>query len=143
MKDTLTDNDARESLEKIKQAQRAVTEKAAKEYMVWSWWGLYVLIFYPPFDYFNGNVWGPILLAVWPVGSFLTFRYYRKSTAFPKIMTPKYIYVGFTILIALAIMFAEIMHPYFHFAWTVAGLVVGLSYWTYAAFLWSKNKARV
>ena len=58
MTNAVTDREASQALAQVKGAQSEITKRSAKEYVPWIIWGLYFVLFYPPFDYVSPEVWG-------------------------------------------------------------------------------------
>jgi acid phosphatase family membrane protein YuiD len=93
-------------------------------------WGLFVLLGYPPFDFLNGNIWGPIISVVWIVGMILTFRYFRDKSARVHIFTstPWFVWVALVAATSLAVALAEGFQSKYHYAWTISGVLLSLFY---------------
>lgn len=138
----LSTDEARQVLGQIKQAQHNVITQGPREYVPFIGWGIWVLFAYPPFDFVNDSVWGPIIFVVWVVGMALTFRYFRDKAARVHILstTPWYIWVTLIVLTSLAVIFAELAHPTFSFAWTLSGILLAVPYITYGLVLKAKGK---
>jgi hypothetical protein len=141
MNDRLTDKEAAKNLAKVKSTQDVISRSSAKEYAPWIGWGLFIILFYPPFDFIDPNKWGIITWAVAIAGSFVTARYFSKREA--KIKTnrhaPRLSWLYYILWVAAGNVFALLTYQHFGYAWTVAGLVIGLPVLLYGLKLKSQT----
>jgi hypothetical protein len=134
--------DAAESLDLIASTQRRIESQGAQEYWPFIWWGLFILIGYPPFDYLKGNVWGLTLGVTWVVGMFLTIRYFKAKTSRVHTLGRQSIRASIAIgvITFVSIGFANILHPSFHYSWTIIGILLASLYFGYGLRLKSASK---
>lgn len=131
---------AHESLATIERTQAAILQRSAKEYAAWMSWGLYVVIIFPPFDFIEPAIWGPICWISALIGWIITYRYYQKRHVAIKTLqsTPWYAWLTNGLWIAIGIAAANGLQPHLHYAWAISGVVVGLPFVLYG--LWLKRK---
>lgn len=135
-------SEAVEMLAHADAAGRAVRSRAAWEYRGYLAWALWLLVFVPPLDFLNHNVWGPVVQFSSITGTFLTCLYFgvrsrhvhlgramhlRRWLVFWAAWTPWYV---------ACIIGAHLLEPRFALAWTSAGvagalpvLVAGIRGW--------------
>ena len=77
MNNTISHKEAAQAVKQINDVQADINRHSAKEYMPWVGWGLFTMLLYPPFDYFDQNKWSIVVGVVAIVGAILTDRYIR------------------------------------------------------------------
>ncbi len=140
MNKSITDTEAAQNLEQVKIAQAEINKRTAKEYAPWIGWGLFIVLFYPPFDLFDPSKWGIVVWVVAIIGAIITGRYFhtRKSRIKSTQKLPRFAWLYYILWIAVGNIFANIAHPHFAFAWTVAGVGIGLPFILYGLKLKSQ-----
>jgi hypothetical protein len=68
---------AADQLELVKRTQESVLAHRVKEHVPYIAWALWLLLFLPPLDFVNGNIWGPVVLMASAAGTVATYRYHR------------------------------------------------------------------
>lgn len=66
-------------LHQARQIQDRTVQAGPREWLVQLAWALWVLVFIPPFDLVDGDVWGPVVLASSAIGTLVCHRYYTKG----------------------------------------------------------------
>jgi hypothetical protein len=137
---SITQEEATQTLEKVRNSQDEINRRSAKDYVPWIGWGLFVILFWPPFDYLNPNVWGIITWVAAIIGSVITSLYFarRKARIKSQRVSPKLSWLGYILWIAVGSAFAILTQSHFHYAWTVAGIVTGLPFVLYGFVLKSR-----
>lgn len=120
--------EAAERLAEVEARKRAVERRAPWEYRGYIGWGLFVLLFLPPFDFVNRAVWGTVTLFASMVGTVLTSLYFHRRSADVHLARAMQlsrwwrVWLGFCAWYALALTFAFTQQHHFALAWTVAGV---------------------
>lgn len=141
MSNSITDKEAAQTLAQVKSTQAEINRRSAKEYAPWIGWGLYVIVSFSGFDYIKPAIWGPICWIAALIGTYITYSYFRKRHTQIKTTTkvPWYAWLLYGLWIAIGVAFANAMQPHFAYAWTVAGLAVGVPYILYGLKLKSQG----
>lgn len=123
--------DATTTLQQIQSVQQTIVKRSAKEYAPWIGWGLYVIIFFSPFDYVKPSIWGPISWLVAAIGGYITYRYFKKHADVKVQRAPWQAWFLYGLWIALGVAVASSVQTHIHYAMTIAGFVVGLPFIAY------------
>jgi hypothetical protein len=114
-----------------KHAQEVVRKYSPNEQRIMYWWSLYILVFYPPFDFFSLYLWLPAALGAWVVGMIIMWAYLYgpKAKVRVKPVIPPRFLVALGLLMSASIALAIIlMNQRFEFAWTVVGVVLACAF---------------
>ena len=141
MNNTISHKEAAQAVKQINDVQADINRHSAKEYMPWIGWGLFTMLLYPPFDYFDQNKWSIVVGVVAIVGAILTDRYIRtrQSKVKREKKTSPLAWVIYMLLILMVNVFAFTAHSQFAYAWTITGLAIGLPTILYGLWLKSQN----
>ena len=59
------------TLHQVRQIQERTIREGPQEWLVQLAWALWVLVFIPPFDLIDGNIWGPVVLVSSALGTLI------------------------------------------------------------------------
>lgn len=141
----MKDTNAREAsavLSNIRETQVCVIAQGPRENVPFLGWGLFALLGYSPFDYVSAKIWGPTIAVLWIVGMLVTYRYIRAKAARVHILTttPWYVWMTLAVISSAAVTLAVVLQSRIHFAWSVAGLLLSISFIGYGLKLRAAGK---
>lgn len=125
-------------------AKEDVRSRTPKEWKVFLLWGIWVLIFVPPFDFFNGNLWWPVVLIASVIGGVVTTVYFvsrsrrlhwARQSSWRNWLV---IFIFYTLIMTTA----TIVGGHFRYAWTLAALIAALPYFMTALVVRSQERHR-
>lgn len=79
----MTDGDASDAAQQLaaaEAARRAINARAAKEYTPYFGWGIFLLIIFPPFDFLDHDIWGPVAGTLAILLGLTTLGYFYRRT---------------------------------------------------------------
>ncbi len=124
-------------LNRIKDTQEVIKNKGVKGYLPWFFWGLFVLITYPSFDFIKSFIWYIIAIIIFIVGIVLSYYYYIIVNRHIHSVShsPWYMSLLYFILIAITILLANIFQPNFHYSWVLGGIILAALFFMYGFYL--------
>jgi hypothetical protein len=151
MKETTCQSDpgapgeAGELLAAANAAKKDIWSKTPKEWKVFLLWGIWVLVFVPPFDFFTGNAWWPVVWIASVVGGVATTAYFvsRSRRLHWTRQSSWRDWLVIFILYALIMASAAIVHSHFRYAWTTAALIAALPYFIAALVIRNRGRRHV
>lgn len=136
---------ASELLNAFRTAKEGVEARTPKEWKVFALWGCWILVFVPPFDFVNGNLWWLVVAIASVLGGILTTLYLSVGSRrihwarqFSWRVWPV-IGVFYGMIMALAIF----EQGHFRYAWTSAALIGALPYLVSANVIRNRERRSV
>lgn len=65
-------------LYRARQLQERAVAAAPKDWLVQVAWAVWVMVFIPPFDFVQGDLWGPVVVGSSVIGTVVCYRYYAE-----------------------------------------------------------------
>jgi len=126
-------------------AKNGVWSSTPKEWKVFLLWGIWVLVFVPPFDFLNGNLWWPIVCVASVVGGVVTTVYFvsRSHRLHWARQSSWRNWLVIFILYGVIMATAAIVQSHFRYAWTTAALIAALPYFATALVIRNQERHRV
>lgn len=111
-------------------AKEGIWSDTPKEWRVFLLWGIWVLIFVPPFDFVSGNAWWPVVWIASLVGGVVTTAYFvsRSRRLHWTRQSSWRNWLVIFIFYGMSMATAAIVHSHFRYAWTTAALIASLPY---------------
>jgi hypothetical protein len=96
-----------------------------KEWKVFMLWGIWVLVFVPPFNFVSGQIWGPIVWGASVVGGIATTAYFMiraRRVHWSRPSSWRNWLVVF-VLYVLCMAMGGVLQGHVRYAWTIAALL--------------------
>ena len=143
--DRKNSEDSGELLSAAYAARKAILDGGPQEWRAFFLWGIWVLLFVPPFDFLNGNLWGPIVWGTSIIGAIVTTYYFWKRAQ--RVHWVRHsswqnwlvIYICYGVIMGAA----AFLHTHFRYTWTVAALLAVVPYFTTAYIIRNRERKHV
>jgi hypothetical protein len=137
--------EAGELLAAANAAREGIWSNTPKEWKVFLAWGIWVLVFVPPFDFLSGNAWWPVVWIASAVGGVATTAYFvSRSRRLHWVRQSSWRdWLVIFILYGLIMATAAIVQSQFRYAWTTAALVAALPYFIAALVIRNRERGHV
>jgi hypothetical protein len=124
-----TPSEAARLLSSADELSTQVDAYAARESRAFLAWGLFALVALPPFDFVDGNIWGPVMLVASVAGWVATTRYYRERAGRVRLIAEGrsgVVWIVWMVWYAGLLVMAELLQPRLGFIWTAAAVAAAV-----------------
>jgi hypothetical protein len=111
-------------------AKGRIRSDTPKEWKVFVLWGIWVLVFVPPFDFVDGRIWGPIVWSASLAGGVATMAYFvlrARRLHWARQTTWRNWLAVFVVYVLIMVM-AGVLQGHFRFAWTAAAVLAAIPF---------------
>ena len=129
--------EAAEFLAHADKTRRSVQSQGGRESRAFIGWGLFILLFFPLFDFVNSELWAPIILGAAAVGTLVTALYFYRARSRIRLISPVkwWVWMVWTAWYCAMLATAAALQGHFPFASTVAAIGTALPLLAYGTRL--------